>query len=527
MASQASLDAYQAARAELIASDRALRRDNARIATASDAEKRADEKIRALRAKEAQEIWNDESIPNVFPGMGFLVCKDIIDRTELFQIVRKMPKGALLHAHLDACVDKSKLLAFAYEYPQMHIRVARGVTPERMADQLPTFAPLAISPFTAGSSAGMSAAQGYVGDTWVPVAEARKAFDPALGGPEGFDKWILDTQMVNPGEAYGTHNSIREIWIKFIQTFGVTSGIFRFRPLFRRYFRQVLLDSIEDGISYVEFRMNFQLKFMYGEDCEENVPHREWIRDIEAIGKEVKAEFDAAGRGDEFFGIKIIYSVVRLLLPQELEWYTADVLALKKEFPDIIAGFDLVGDENVLRPLKYYLPQLLKLKADAKEAGLDLPLILHAGETLTDGGEPDENMYDAILLGAPRIGHGYSLVKHPKLMEICRERGIAIEVCPISNEILRLCSSMPAHPLPILLNNGIPVSLNSDDPAVFNSMGMSYDFYQVIVSSEISGLSTLAQLALDSLQYSVLPDEQKKQAIAAWERRFAKFVAEL
>lgn len=90
MASQTSLEAYEAARAELIASDRALRRDNARIATASDAEKRADEKIRALRAREAQEIWNDKSIPNVFPGMGFLVCKDIIDRTELFKLVRKV-----------------------------------------------------------------------------------------------------------------------------------------------------------------------------------------------------------------------------------------------------------------------------------------------------------------------------------------------------------------------------------------------------------------------------------------------------
>ncbi|VDC02169.1 unnamed protein product [Peniophora sp. CBMAI 1063] len=165
MAFQASLDAYQVVRVELIASDRALRRDNARIATTSDAEKRADETIRASRAKEAQEIWNDESIPNVFPGMGFMVCKDIVDRTELFQIVRKMPKGALLHAHLDACVDESKLLALAYEYPQIHIHIARNVTPEHITNELPTFTPLAISPFTAGSSAGMSGAQGYVGDT--------------------------------------------------------------------------------------------------------------------------------------------------------------------------------------------------------------------------------------------------------------------------------------------------------------------------------------------------------------------------
>jgi len=48
----------------------------------------------------------------------------------------------------------------------------------------------------------------------------------------------------------------------------------------------------------------------------------------------------------------------------------------------------------------------------------------------------DDNLYDALLLGTKRIGHGFSLVKHPKLMSICRERDIALEVCPISNEIL-------------------------------------------------------------------------------------------
>ena len=61
---------------------------------------------------------------------------------------------------------------------------------------------------------------------------------------------------------------------------------------------------------------------------------------------------------------------------------------------------------------------------------------------------------------------------------------------------------MPNHPLPAVLNNGVPVSLNSDDSAVFDSMGLSYDFYQVLVSSEISGLLTLAQLARDSLEAS-------------------------
>ena len=71
-----------------------------------------------------------------------------------------------------------------------------------------------------------------------------------------------------------------------------------------------------------------------------------------------------------------------------------------------VIGFDLVGDENVLKPLTEYITPLLAFKARVQELGLDLPLILHAGETLGDGSMADNNLYDALLLGTKRIGHG-------------------------------------------------------------------------------------------------------------------------
>jgi len=58
---------------------------------------------------------------------------------------------------------------------------------------------------------------------------------------------------------------------------------------------------------------------------------------------------------------------------------------------------------------------------------------------------------------------------------------------------------MPMHPLPALMNNGVPVALCSDDPAVFGNMGLTFDYYQVFVSSELCGLSTLGGLARDSI----------------------------
>jgi len=111
----------------------------------------------------------------------------------------------------------------------------------------------------------------------------------------------------------------------------------------------------------------------------------------------------------------------------------------------------------------------------------------------------------------------------------------------------RLTSSMPMHPLPIVLNRGVPVTLNSDDPSVFGAKGLSYDYFQVLVSSETTGLITLAQMARDSievrqwrsaqrqsqtvfnnarfsLQFSTLEDTEKKRALSLWEKRWYEFV---
>jgi len=193
----------------------------------------------------------------------------------------------------------------------------------------------------------------------------------------------------------------------------------------------------------------------------------------------------------------------------------------------LIAGFDLVGNEDYHYPLKYYLPKLLAFQHRVKDEGLTLPFVFHAGETLGDGNQGDENLYDAILLGTKRIGHGVALFKHPHLMALCREHGITVEVCPISNQILRFSGSMPMHPLPVLLNNGVPVALSSDDAQVFGNPGVSYDFYEVLVSSEITGLPALGIIARQSLLSSSLDDTQKVEAVAAWDRRWAEFLNDI
>ncbi|KAF8211970.1 Metallo-dependent hydrolase [Mycena galopus ATCC 62051] len=433
--------------------------------------------------------------------MEFLTARNIILKTNLFEILAKMPKGGLLHAHLDATVNVQFVLKLALEQPTLHVRTtSRSLLSAPLPKELFTNSEVALTDSS------------YVPGTWVSLRKARETFDPTLGGPEGFDQWVVGALTINPSEGKSIKCTACLIWEKFRSTFAVSGGLIRLVPLWEQYIYEFFV------------RINFYPKYMFGEDGQENVPHRVWLQIFDNTLKRFKADLKQQGREDEFIGARIIYSTMRHITVEELDETCEDCIALKQEFPHLIAGFDLVGPENVLKPLIYYAEALLRFRERQKELGIDIPFILHAGETLGDGTEADVNLYDAILLGTLRIGHGFSLFKHPKLMEMCRERNILIEVCPISNEILRLTSSMLMHPLPILMNNGLPVALCSDDPAVFGNMGLSFDFYQVLVASEVTGLIALRELARDSLKYSTLEPAEKQRAIAAWEKRWEIFV---
>ena len=101
----------------------------------------------------------------------------------------------------------------------------------------------------------------------------------------------------------------------------------------------------------------------------------------------------------DFMGVKWIYSPQRNVPRSTFFEYMKTFRMLKKAHPDLIAGFDLVGQEDKGRPLKDFALELQTL-------GKETQFFFHAGETNWSGQQTDENLIDAVLLNAKRIGHG-------------------------------------------------------------------------------------------------------------------------
>ena len=117
-----------------------------------------------------------------------------------------MPKGALLHAHLDATVDKAYLLELALKEPFLHVRTSCVVTAANSTATVPEFR--AFKEAQPCQSASVTD-PGYPADGWIPLRQARESFSP--GGPDAFDKWVLGAMTINPAEAYGTHNTVTKV----------------------------------------------------------------------------------------------------------------------------------------------------------------------------------------------------------------------------------------------------------------------------------------------------------------------------
>ncbi|OCL15356.1 adenosine deaminase family protein [Glonium stellatum] len=501
---------YLLGRDSLVAQEKKQRSDRVFRENLSPMASEACSIVDQIRFEEQQTLWTKEyedslvEQGDIFPGMMFSLAKGRIEKSKLWQIIRRMPKGALLHCHLEAMVDLDWALDEAF--------MTKGVcitSPQNLS----TAGARLKAPFSFTYSKSEPAdnlsiwSESYISDTPVPLSAAADSFPET--GRQGFLNWAKSRCTITDEEHLKHHEGPNEIWRKFMSTFPILGSLIYYEPIFRKFVKRLCKQLLDDGVYYVDLRAAFYTPYRSIE-CENF--DGDYFNMLGALEDEIE-NFKETEEGKEFWGARMIWTTVRSFDKRAIINAMKQCIEMKKEYPELIAGYDLVGQEDMGRPLQDLIPELFWFKKRCMEEAVDIPFFFHAGETLGDGDSTDENLFDAILLGTRRIGHGFSLYKHPLLVDMVKDKRILVESCPVSNEVLRLTGSIMSHPLPALLARGVPVSLCNDDPTIFGQEqnGMSHDFWEALQGWENLGLAGLGSLAENSVRWASFEDSTAKE----------------
>ncbi|CAG9859862.1 unnamed protein product [Phyllotreta striolata] len=444
-------------------------------------EKRVDEVIQAARKREM--IKAHENSSEFLPSQHFFKVKNKISTSEVFSIIRKLPKGGSLHTHFLAGVSLDYIIKNITYRKDIYGGYVNGVFKLK---------------FFAEGDPNANA-------TWTKLEKYRQS-DP------NFDLWLktqLSLVVENPQETYPTADAI---WTKFKKTFTTQYDMVCYKPIFEDYIYQLLKELHDDNVMYTELRGTFMPLY----ELNGTIYNKEEFFEI-FIGVTEKFKRDHP----DFLGVRYIHNLYRGVSVEDLTVDLQELVELQEKFPDFICGFDFVGHEEEGHRLFDFHRALLPFAGRLK-------FFFHAGETNWFG-STDLNLIDAILLNASRIGHGFSFDKHPKLAEMAREKDICVELCPVSNQVLKLVDDSRNHPAVNLLARGFPVVVCNDDPAVWGAEGLSYDWYVAFMAMtpEGAGLKVLKRLASNSLLYSSMGESGKRDSVRKWEQKWEVFLDEI
>lgn len=235
----------------------------------------------------------------------------------------------------------------------------------------------------------------------------------------------------------------------------------------------------------------------------ENIPHAE-VTVSAGVCLWRKQNFDALfeglergrERGARDFGVSLlwIFDAVRHFGP--LDAQRVAELAVRYQDRNVV-GFGIGGDERRAAPELFR-----EVYAYAADQGLHLTA--HAGETMGP-----ESIWGALNLRAERIGHGLTAVRDHELVEELATRQIPVEICITSNLRTGCCRELAEHPVRNYFDQGLMVTLNTDDPAMFStSLGREYQLAQEAFRFTDEHLRELAR---NSFEASFLPAEKKLQ----------------
>jgi aminodeoxyfutalosine deaminase len=234
---------------------------------------------------------------------------------------------------------------------------------------------------------------------------------------------------------------------------------------------------------------------------EENVLHAEAYVSV-GVNLCRKQDFDTIfegmergrERGEREFGVSLlwIFDAVRQFGAAEAQRVAEIAVRLKSTS---VVGFGIGGDEPKAGP---------ELFRDVYSfaAGHGMRLTAHAGESAG----PD-SIWGALNLHAERIGHGLTAAQDPELVEELSTRQVPVEICLTSNLRTGCCKSLAEHPVRNYFDQGVMITLNTDDPAIFGT-SLNRE-YQIAQDTFAFTDEHLRELARNSFEASFLPAEKK------------------
>jgi adenosine deaminase len=279
----------------------------------------------------------------------------------------------------------------------------------------------------------------------------------------------------------------------FIEIYMTISSCLRTPEDIELIAREFLIGQAEQNIRYSEVTFT---------------PFNQYMNNELGFHEQIDAVNRARVWAERELGVRmgIIMDIPRIISPEDgltvADWTI-------ERFGDGIIALGLGGPEIGNPPEKYRA-------AFERVRAVGIPCILHAGETV---GPP--SIWSAIRVAdTVRIGHGVRAIEDPQLVAYLRETQLPLEICPTSNICLKVYPSLAEHSLPELMSQGLYVTINSDDPPMFNTTLTA----EYLAAHRAFGwqADAIQQLVINAVKVTLLPETEKEVLLGAFAADFER-----
>ena len=279
----------------------------------------------------------------------------------------------------------------------------------------------------------------------------------------------------------------------FLSKFQVLRDFYQTPEIIRRVAYEVVEDAAREGVAYLELRfapvaLSRMRDFPMGEVMD-------WV--IEST-RQASEDHNIITRLLTTFNRHESVSLAEKVVQLAVDRIDQGIVAI-----------DLAGNEAEFSALPF-----AGVIRGAKESGLHATI--HAGEWAGA-----ENVREALeVLQVNRIGHGVRVLEDPDTVQLAREQNATFEVCVTSNYQTGVVPSVEDHPLPQMLEAGLNVTINTDDPGI--SRITLIDEYRLVCETLGLSITEVSECIMAAARTSFLPEQERQDLIAMLSARLAR-----